>query len=217
MITGRGPVLPALHSISSLFRFDYAKSQRRKKLRGAWRRALRAVKDARAFEREFPEDGWSNYWHQHLDWKGIGNRGPELRCVFLRAHAKLFRYLALQAGALSKPYQLWITLQIHDAGQDAVFFHTANPQSVFPANCGELRWGLPELASVFSEWLPEFSLFAGRNMGAIFIYAEGIGVPLRQARADHEIATSPGQEPMQPGIPPEHSLSKGWAAHPFFF
>ena len=69
-----------------------------------------------------------------------------------------------------------------DAGQDAVYLHTPNPNanSVFPVDFSDVKWGELELQKMFSIWLPEFSLVAGRKDKTYFIFADGYGIPLRQ-------------------------------------
>jgi len=166
--------------MENLFQFNRHKSQRRKKQRRAVQRALRAVAPPMVCDRRLDPDDWYHYWHQHLDWDGLGDLSPRLRRVFLEGHARLFLHLASQAPRLGQPYQLWMVLYVDDAGQDAVYLHTANPHSPFPSENSDVQWGLPELVALFSPWLPEFSLVAGRSAGALFLYAEGHGFPLKE-------------------------------------
>ena len=173
-------VRPLDHSVEILFQFNRHKSQRRRKQRGALQRSLRAVAAPTVFNRRLSPDDSFHCWHQHLDWDGLGDLSPRLRRVFLEGHARLFRHLASQAHHLGQPYQIWIVLFVNDAGQDAVYLHTANPHSAFPAEFPDVQWCLPDLVALFSPWLPEFSLVAGRAVGALFLYAEGYGVPLKK-------------------------------------
>lgn len=170
-------------STAGLFKFNRRRSQRYKKVRGAFRRIARAVADPRAFAIKLDAEGWFNYWHQHLDWRGLGNNCSRIRLVFLEGHARLFRHLASQEHLLGKPFQLWITLSIEDAGHDAVFMHTANPHTAFPAYLGCIEWDLPVLKELFAPWMPEYDLTCGRSKGGLFLYAEGVGLPLRQPLA----------------------------------
>lgn len=164
--------------MDTLFQFDRHKHQRRRKPRGALQRALRAV--AKPTDRNLCSDDWFNFWHQHLDWDGLGDLSPRLRRIFLEGYARLFRHFALQAHCLGKPYQLWISLNFDDAEQDAVFLHTPNPHTPFPAVFSGVRWGLPELVAIFSPWLPGFTLVAGSGEESLFLYADGYGVSLKQ-------------------------------------
>ncbi len=170
-------------AVNNLFKFSRRKNQRHKKVRGVWRRALRAVNGPTAYERVLCADDWFDYWHQHLDWDGFGDLSPRLRRIFLEGHARLFRYYALQAHLLAKPYQLSIVLLVDDARQDAVYFHTPNPHLTFRMEFPDVQWGLPELVALFSQWLPEFKLVAGRSPGALFLFAEDYGVSLKQPNA----------------------------------
>jgi len=166
--------------VEHLFQFNRHKNQRRKKERGALQRALHAVTKPSSENRVLSPEDWFHGWHQHLDWDGIGDLSPRLRRIFLEGHARLFRHFALQSHRLGKPYQLWIVLFANDAAQDAVYLHTPNPHSVFPAEFTDVQWGLPELVAIFTPWLPEFSLVAGRGTGALFLFAEGYGVSLKR-------------------------------------
>jgi len=173
-------VKPLDHTLENLFQFSRHKSQRRGKQRRALQRSLRAVAAPIISDRRLSPDDWFHCWHQHLDWDGLGDLSPRLRRVFLEGHARLFRHLASQAHCLGKPYQIWIVLFVDDARQDAVYLHTANPHSAFPAEFPDVHWGLPELITLFSPWLPEFSLVAGRSAGALFVYADCHGLPLKK-------------------------------------
>jgi len=77
---------------------------------------------------------------------------------------------------------MWIFLSVDDAGQDAFYLHTPNPNigSHFPEEFPGVHWGSSELAALFSEWLPEFSLVAARSSFGFFLFAEGYGLSLRQ-------------------------------------
>ena len=167
--------------VNKLFQFSRRKNQCRRKERGILRRAQLAVSQPKIYNRVLYPDDWFDYWHQHLDWRGLGDFSPRLRQIFLEGYARIFRHYALQAHLLAKPYQIWITLQMDDAGQDAVYLHTPNPNpnSVFPIEFSNVKWGESELLKMFSVWLPEFSLKAGRVDKNYFIFADGYGVPLR--------------------------------------
>jgi hypothetical protein len=170
--------------VKNLFQFSRHTNQCRRKERGVLRRALRAVSQPEVYSRVLYPDDWFDYWHQHLDWRGLGDFSPRLRQIFLEGYARIFRHYALQAHRLGKPYQIWIMLQMDDAGYDAVYVHTPNPNpnSIFPVELTDVKWGEPELVKIFSVWLPEFSLVAGRTDKTYFIFADGYGIPL-QTRA----------------------------------
>ena len=166
--------------MDNIFQFNHHRHQRRRRPRRVLQRAIRAVANPRVYNCALCPDDWFNFWHQHLDWDGLGDLSPRLRRIFLEGYACLFRHFALQAHRLGKPYQLWISLFTDDAGQDAVFLHTSNPHSAFPAEFTGVRWGLPDLVVIFSPWLTEFTLVAGRSDRALILYADGYGVSLKQ-------------------------------------
>src|SRR5256885_533154 len=113
----RRECLAASRVVNKLFRYNRHKNQRRRKPRGALRRALHAVSMGTPCARLLSPDDWFHYWHQHLDWDGLGDLSPKLRRIFLEGHAQLFRHFALQAHRLGKPYQLWMVLWVGDAAQ----------------------------------------------------------------------------------------------------
>jgi hypothetical protein len=166
--------------IAGLFRYRVFTGYREKKPRGVLRKARLILKQAEsfAFRREFNSDVWSDYGHEHLDWDGLGNFSPEVRLITLEAHAKVFRAYSQHCLNLGKPFQLFLSLPIEDGGQDAVYFHTPNPQSSFPAEFSDVEWGVPELEKQFSRFLPEFQFVAGRRDFNFIVWAKGVGVPL---------------------------------------
>lgn len=165
---------------AGLFRYRVFIGYREKKPRGVLRKARLIQKNVDGFRLppEFNADTWSDYGHEHMDWNGIGNFSPEVRLITLEAHAKIFRAYALRWANLGKPFQLFLSLPIEDGGQDAVYFHTPNPQSAFPAEFSEIVWGVPQLESLFSQFLPEFQFVAGRQDFNFIVWAKGVGVPL---------------------------------------
>lgn len=73
---------------------------------------------------------WYNYQHTHVDFYGYGNLGFGHR----REHvAALFTLFELAKSKITLPiYQLWVVIEKDDAGQDALYIHTPNPNSSFP-------------------------------------------------------------------------------------
>ena len=167
---------------SPLFQFQYKRCQRRKKARGALRQAKAILNSAREFGARFSHEDWFNYSHQHLDWNGIGDQGWRIRRLTLEAHAHVFRAYASAAKSLNKPFQVWLSLPISDAGQDAVYCHSPNPYADFPAGFSAVSWGVPELESLLSVWLPDFRLVAGKGKWNYIVYAKGVGLSLETPR-----------------------------------
>lgn len=100
----------------------------RKKLRGKERFFRKVKRDAEDFRVPADPGDWRDFWHYHADWDGYGNLGWSYRRRFVAALATGFRAIATTRQSLGAPYQVWILLDGDDAGQDATFFHTPNPQ-----------------------------------------------------------------------------------------
>jgi hypothetical protein len=130
------------------------------------------------------EDDWFYYCHWHRDWCGVGNVSQEARLITLRAHLHIFACLARTALHLQKPFQLFLSLPHEDAGQDAVYMHTPNPHSPFPAVLSEAPWGCRKLEELLHELLPEFQFAACRQEFNYVAYAIGVGVPLDGSAQD---------------------------------
>jgi hypothetical protein len=104
---------------------------------------------ATRFRVKLREKKWCDYWHQHFDWYGFGDRGwlhrrRHLNCL-LRALRNARDELSVEAD---KPYQLFATVYPNSSGEDAIYVYTANPNgTIFPADLGEgelIKW-LPPL------------------------------------------------------------------------
>lgn len=157
----------------------YYSRKRRGKLRRGFPRRLRAIqKSAEEFEPDPHPDGY-DFDHIHLDRDGMGGFGARARRITLEAHARVFRKLAAVAPQWGLPYQLFFSLPLRDAIQDAVYFHTPNPDSGFPAVYDGFVWGNEDLRSYLAPFLPEFDLIAGSREFNHVVYAAGVGEPLR--------------------------------------
>ncbi len=82
---------------------------------------------AQHFQLDVGEQDWYDLWHLHLDMEGEGNTSEEIHREFIAAHLELFQRLQVQAMKFSNPWQSWIAIDPSDAAQDAVYFHTPNP------------------------------------------------------------------------------------------
>lgn len=123
---------------------------------------------------------WWDHWHTHVDWEGWGNRSWRLRRAHLAILAAGFARVAEHRDRFSTPFQAWITIDVHDAGQDALYLHTPNPNgSAFPVIFPEAQWGGSPLAEEFARLLPTLELRWGSPVpGYWFAFAPGVGVPL---------------------------------------
>lgn len=102
-----------------------------KKFRGK-RRYFHNLRKAELVENQgidFGEDDWFDYWHTHLDWFGYGNTSLKMRKQHIQSFLKLMANLEVELEQRGKPYQLWLQLSTNDAGEDAVYIHTENPNA----------------------------------------------------------------------------------------
>jgi hypothetical protein len=95
------------------------------------------------FQLDVGEQDWYDLWHLHLDMEGEGNASEEKHREFITAHLELFRRLQTQAANFSKPWQSWIVIDPSDSSQDAVYFHTPNPNhDNFPYTFETVLWNI---------------------------------------------------------------------------
>lgn len=102
------------------------------------------MQQAAAFSLDTNPDSWWSYWHQHVDWAGRGNLRARHRHHYLLALALIFKRIASASHRIATPFQLFILLDGDDAGQDAVYLHSPNPQSDFPlvlSTSGAVQFG----------------------------------------------------------------------------
>ena len=134
----------------------------RKRFRGKRRYYRRVLQKAQTFSLSLGGGGWFDAWHYHADWPGYGNLGWRHRKLHIEALCLVFRNISLQVADSSSPYQLWLYLDLQDAGQDAVYFHTPNPnQANFPMVLPNVTWGFSELEQLLAQWLAPLPLRAG--------------------------------------------------------
>jgi hypothetical protein len=132
-------------------------------------------------------------WHYHADWSGWGNRGWRHRRPHLVALCTVFRKICEAREQFATPFQAWVLVDGEDAGQDAVYIHTPNPNGTeFPIALADAEWGTSGLGSTLQSLLPGFDLEVGWTRSpntddeegpawrtAHWICARGYGVPLR--------------------------------------
>jgi hypothetical protein len=158
-----------------------------KKLRGKRRRLSAIYRDAERFSLDVREDNWWDLWHHHLDRDGYGNTSLRLRKAYLAALLIMLVRAGQQLAAVGRRFQVFVSLDVDDAGQDAIYVHTPNPNGQhFPYVAEATVWGDAMLEAALSKLLPELDLRAGHKKWTdddgprhtIVIYSPRIGVPL---------------------------------------
>ena len=72
---------------------------------------------------------WFDLWHTHVDWDGEGNTDWLVRKRNLHRLMELYTQYKQQLSAYPREYQIWISIDDVDSGQDAVYIHTKNPNA----------------------------------------------------------------------------------------
>lgn len=165
-----------------------------RKFRGKRRYFAGVDRQAQSFRLRIEPDAWWDLWHYHADWPGWGNRRWKYRLRHLRALAVVFEKIAGQAPSLGRPFQLWISLDGADAGRDATFVHSPNPNgSAFPMRLREVTWSSDgPRGAALQRLLPGYPLRFGHTSWvdpddpslrhtSWVIYSPEIGVPLEGA------------------------------------
>jgi hypothetical protein len=155
----------------------------RKKFRGKKRYFRNLVRDAKEFRPSLENDDWYDMWHYHADWEGYGNFGWKYRLKHIEALCIIYEKFAYYLKSYGKPHQLWIYLNQDDAGQDAVFFHTHNPNGDnFPCKFDDTQWGIPTIEHYFAKLMPSFNFRSGQQewdgSQIFFIFSSAIGEPI---------------------------------------
>ena len=132
----------------------------RKKFRGKRRHFRNVMSAARNFSVIDHPDQWWDFWHYHADWYGCGNLRERYRFKNLSALTIVFKTIA--KADLNGLFQTWILLNGDDAGQDATYIHSPNPNgSVFPWYVKDCTWGVPILETIVNKLLPEMEIRVG--------------------------------------------------------
>ena len=93
------------------------------------------------YDLDFGLEGWFDSWHTHLDFYGFGNNSVKIRREHIKAHIVLYNSVLERLRTFQKPYQSFIELVDEDAGLDAVYIHTPNPNDDnFPLEIENLSW-----------------------------------------------------------------------------
>jgi hypothetical protein len=108
--------------------------------RGVW-------KAARTLHVDISGDGWCNYWHQHFDWDSRGKCSRFEHRKHIRPLMRAFSRVQCELAHQDKPHQVYVCIYPTDPGSDALYVHTPNPHSAFPAQFEDLKFisALPPL------------------------------------------------------------------------
>lgn len=102
-----------------------------------WRRLWRK---ARRFAIDLPGKKWCDLWHTHFDWDSRGRRSRFEHRKHIRPLMFALARANTELASQSTPYQLFACIYPTDPGSDALYVHTPNPQSEFPATFEEYQF-----------------------------------------------------------------------------
>ena len=114
---------------------------RERKLRGKRRYYRKLNRWATNFCIDTSPGHWYDLWHDHPDLEGVGNRSGRARAAHLRALFRAFRNLVQQTRTWDTPHQIFLSVCAANAGQDAIYVHTPNPnETQFPHAFEGFTW-----------------------------------------------------------------------------
>ena len=97
--------------------------------------------NAECYDLDFGNESWFDLWHTHLDFYGHGNNDLKIRREHCKAHIALYLDLLEKLQTLDQPYQSWFEIVSEDAGLDAIYIHTPNPNADnFPLKIDNINW-----------------------------------------------------------------------------
>ena len=142
---------------------DLGQHRPRRRIRGR-RRYYRALRREAERFAVIPS-GWYDYMHWHGDWPGLGNLRWKERRAHLSALFTMFHRLLAATRNWATPHQAWLQIDAFDSSQDAVYLHTANPNTDnFPNGFKGVEWDAPVPARL-REFMTDPSWQFGRLEG----------------------------------------------------
>lgn len=116
----------------------------------------------RNFDIDLSEDSWHRLWHTHLDWSGITSVSYKHRKIHVMYYLKILDKIEFETKEVERDFQTWIYLDRYDGSNDAVYFHTDNPEGDFPLVFDKIEWNT-EIPSMLLDLLD----LSGFNVGRI--------------------------------------------------
>ena len=152
----------------------------RKRFRDRRRYFRKLDERAASYELDVDPDMWWYYHHEHLDWMGRGNLRWAYRCRTVRAHLMLMHRIVEQLAGFSGQFQCWLSIRVPDAINDAVYLHSPNPHSPFPADFSGANWQKDAVPAALRELGPPNMFWGCEAEGGFCGFLEGVGVDPRE-------------------------------------
>jgi hypothetical protein len=147
-------------------------------LKKHYRSVERELKD---FNVDLYEESWYGMCHIHLDWDGITSMSDKHRRKHILYYIKIFEKIDKQTNENKRDFQTWIYLDGHDGVNDAIYFHTENPEYDFPYWLDNVEWNIeipPILIGLLD--LSKFNIgtLKGKkeNVNSYIIQKKGLGL-----------------------------------------
>ena len=95
---------------------------------------------ARRFMIDLPDKKWCDYWHTHFDWESRGMRSRSQHRKHIRLLMLAFARAKNELKGQAQSFQVFACIYPSDPGSDALYIHTPNPYSAFPASFDDCKF-----------------------------------------------------------------------------
>ncbi|WP_139355774.1 hypothetical protein [Clostridium felsineum] len=142
-------------------------------------------RELREFNIDMSKESWYGMWHIHLDWDGITSTSDKHRKLHILYYLKIFDRIDNQTNGSNREFQTWIYLDKHDGVDDALYFHTENPECDFPYRLENIEWNV-EIPSILKDLLYLSNFNIGRlkakkeNEHSYIIQKKGLGLRINK-------------------------------------
>jgi len=161
----------------------------KKKTRDLKKHYRSVERDLRNFDFDLSEESWYRMYHIHLDWDGVTSKSDKHRKVHILYYLKIFDKIKKQVNGYERKFQTWIYLDGIDGVDDAIYFHTENPECDFPYWLDNIEWNIeiPRILIGLLD-LSEFNIGVIRDVeeGAhsYIIQKKGLGLEIREQKGN---------------------------------
>jgi hypothetical protein len=154
-----------------------------KKIRGLRRRYRKINKRISEFKLHLGNEEWYNGYHVHLDWKGLTNYSVRNRRSHIIKYLDFLDKIEDLSKESNRAFQAWILLDPEFGSGDAIYFHTENPDGLFPLRFDHIEWDA-EPNELLKDLIDLRKYDLGRcnyndSMYSFCIQKKGLGISLR--------------------------------------
>ncbi|QAA33943.1 hypothetical protein [Clostridium manihotivorum] len=140
-------------------------------------------KTVRNFIIDLSEESWYGMWHAHLDWDGITSISDKHRKIHILNYIRIFDKIDEQTKESDRKFQTWIYLDGSNGYNDAIYFHTENPEIYFPYCLENVEWNkeIPKILIGllnFSDYRIGVLKGSNENAHSYIIQKKGLGLDI---------------------------------------